>query len=396
MLRLHARSVRAVRAAADSGAAASRHATCAQPCAGDARRATRAERGALRGRREPLHADSRRTRAARTPGCSTSRRRSPSTPRRIRPTRLRCAAKAGRASWRAAWPGTTWPRRWDRRSTRTTCCASACTRCRWRRSGGCSTHPRTVDRGGGLPVHRALRQRARPDARAPIKGKLTGHLPRSGELTPDALRQCFGLPNRASLQIPGTRRASWSARPPRLCEACPHGDAYVAIKEASPIVGDDVRVMGDIGCYALGYLEPYAAIHSCLCMGAVDRHGDRRGARRHDALAVRDRRRHVHAFRHGAAARRRAREHRHQGVHSRQQHRRDDRRAADDGHGRAGRGPGRRARRAARAHPRRLAGAAEEGRERRASFASEIAYRGLSVIIARRACVTYAKTIKEH
>jgi len=29
-----------------------------------------------------------------------------------------------------------------------------------------------------------------------------------------------------------------------------------------------VRVMGDIGCYALGYLQPYQAIHSCVCMGS--------------------------------------------------------------------------------------------------------------------------------
>jgi indolepyruvate ferredoxin oxidoreductase alpha subunit len=26
--------------------------------------------------------------------------------------------------------------------------------------------------------------------------------------------------------------------------------------------------MGDIGCYSLGYLKPYQAIHSCLCMGS--------------------------------------------------------------------------------------------------------------------------------
>jgi indolepyruvate ferredoxin oxidoreductase alpha subunit len=101
----------------------------------------------------------------------------------------------------------------------------------------------------------------------PIKGKLTGHLPRSGELTPDVLRRSFGLPVGESLQIPGLDDVL-VGRPPRLCEACPHDDAYIAIKEAIADMGNDVRVMGDIGCYALGYLKPHQAIHSCLCMGA--------------------------------------------------------------------------------------------------------------------------------
>jgi indolepyruvate ferredoxin oxidoreductase alpha subunit len=101
----------------------------------------------------------------------------------------------------------------------------------------------------------------------PIRGKLTGHLPRSGELTPDALRHTFGLPERKTLQIPGLEEVL-VGRPPRLCDACPHDDAYTALNEALAGMGDDVRVMGDIGCYALGYLKPHQAIHSCVCMGS--------------------------------------------------------------------------------------------------------------------------------
>ena len=101
----------------------------------------------------------------------------------------------------------------------------------------------------------------------PIKGKMTGHLPRSGELTPDVLRRAFGLPAREALHVAGLDDVLVS-RPPRLCEGCPHDDAYDALNEALAGMGDDVRVMGDIGCYALGYLAPHRAIHSCLCMGA--------------------------------------------------------------------------------------------------------------------------------
>jgi indolepyruvate ferredoxin oxidoreductase, alpha subunit len=101
----------------------------------------------------------------------------------------------------------------------------------------------------------------------PIKGKLTGHLPRSGELAPDALKASFGVAVSASLQIPGLEGVL-VGRPPRLCDACPHTDAYAAIKAAIAGEGEGIRVMGDIGCYALGYLKPHQAIHSCLCMGA--------------------------------------------------------------------------------------------------------------------------------
>ncbi|MBE2252838.1 MAG: indolepyruvate ferredoxin oxidoreductase [Myxococcus sp.] len=101
----------------------------------------------------------------------------------------------------------------------------------------------------------------------PVKGKLTGHLPRMGELNPDVLREAFGLPVKASLTVPGLEEVL-RPRPPRLCDACPHGDSYELINEVRRELDASMRVMGDIGCYALGYSKPYQAIHSCLCMGS--------------------------------------------------------------------------------------------------------------------------------
>ena len=101
----------------------------------------------------------------------------------------------------------------------------------------------------------------------PIHGKLTGALPRMGELTQDTIRRCFGLPVAVSLQIEGLSDVL-VGRPPRLCDKCPHTDAYIAINQVLSQYGPGVRVMGDIGCYTLGYLHPYNAIHSCLCMGS--------------------------------------------------------------------------------------------------------------------------------
>lgn len=100
-----------------------------------------------------------------------------------------------------------------------------------------------------------------------IRGKLTGDLPRMGELSQDAIKPCFGLTVAPSLQLAGLADVL-VGRPPRLCDKCPHSDAYIAIKEVIAGLGDGVRVMGDIGCYSLGYLAPHQAIHSCLCMGS--------------------------------------------------------------------------------------------------------------------------------
>jgi len=101
----------------------------------------------------------------------------------------------------------------------------------------------------------------------PILGKLTGLLPRMGELSPDAVRRGFGLPVAPALQVPGLAEVL-VGRPPRLCDKCPHTDAYLALNEVIAEAGEGVRVMGDIGCYSLGALAPLRAIHSCLCMGS--------------------------------------------------------------------------------------------------------------------------------
>jgi indolepyruvate ferredoxin oxidoreductase alpha subunit len=51
-------------------------------------------------------------------------------------------------------------------------------------------------------------------------------------------------------------------RPPVLCAGCPHRGVFRTLKKL------DVLVTGDIGCYTLGCLPPYEAIHTTFCMGA--------------------------------------------------------------------------------------------------------------------------------
>ena len=96
-----------------------------------------------------------------------------------------------------------------------------------------------------------------------VEGRLTGALPRTGELNPDHVAAALGLPS-AQVYEPAKQLA---ARPPQLCQGCGHRDVYGALVEiinAYP----DARVFGDIGCYTLGALPPFKALSSCVDMGA--------------------------------------------------------------------------------------------------------------------------------
>jgi indolepyruvate ferredoxin oxidoreductase alpha subunit len=97
-----------------------------------------------------------------------------------------------------------------------------------------------------------------------IMGKESGHVPIDGELNPDIARKALGLDLKKGVSVAGL---TLPGRPPQLCQGCPHGDAYGAIKKA--LSGFERHIVtSDIGCYTLGALPPYSAIESCVCMGA--------------------------------------------------------------------------------------------------------------------------------
>jgi len=115
----------------------------------------------------------------------------------------------------------------------------------------------------GYPyLERYLRGIIPPDIE--IEGKLTGEVPREGELTPDNIRSALGLAAHHGLDLTGF---ALPQRPPRLCTGCPHGDSFHAIRSAID-ANESVFVASDIGCYSLGALPPYSAIETCVCMGA--------------------------------------------------------------------------------------------------------------------------------
>lgn len=96
-----------------------------------------------------------------------------------------------------------------------------------------------------------------------VKGKLDGTLLRDGELTPDSVGAVLGIVPDSEYAIPDVVQM----RPPALCQGCGHRDMYEALNNVLREY-ENPRVFGDIGCYTLGALPPFGAIHSCVDMGA--------------------------------------------------------------------------------------------------------------------------------
>lgn len=115
----------------------------------------------------------------------------------------------------------------------------------------------------GYPyVERCLRGIYGVPGRA-IRGKLDGTLAPDGEMTADRVRVALGLAPLESLEAAG----GLPPRPPQLCAGCPHGDTFRAVVDAIGME-EDRLLFSDIGCYTLGAFPPYRAVHTCVDMGA--------------------------------------------------------------------------------------------------------------------------------
>ena len=100
-----------------------------------------------------------------------------------------------------------------------------------------------------------------------ILGKMTGHMPRSGENSRDSVNTAVA----AFMNLPAPAEPADAApplpvRPPVLCAGCPHRASFYAVKQA--MKGRKTVFCGDIGCYTLGNAMPLDMVDTCLCMGA--------------------------------------------------------------------------------------------------------------------------------
>jgi indolepyruvate ferredoxin oxidoreductase alpha subunit len=98
-------------------------------------------------------------------------------------------------------------------------------------------------------------------------------LPRSGEYNLETimpvLEEVFGKKHKVNLKAHKLRvdRAVHGLPPrkPVWCPGCPHRSTFYAVRK---VFGEKPIFAGDIGCYILGVLEPYAMQDFCISMGA--------------------------------------------------------------------------------------------------------------------------------
>ena len=84
--------------------------------------------------------------------------------------------------------------------------------------------------------------------------------PAYGEMTPDVIRKAVYGKTFESLE---TDEELLVPRPPTFCSGCPHRGLFYELGKRK-----DVVITGDIGCYTLGFAEPYNAMDCVVCMGA--------------------------------------------------------------------------------------------------------------------------------
>lgn len=91
-----------------------------------------------------------------------------------------------------------------------------------------------------------------------VHGKDT--FPSFGELTPDVIR--LSVYGKMLDSVDGSTD-KLVPRPPSLCAGCPHRGMFYELGKLK-----NTMISGDIGCYTLGFAEPYNAMDINLCMGA--------------------------------------------------------------------------------------------------------------------------------
>uniref|UniRef100_A0A7C3EVZ3 Indolepyruvate oxidoreductase subunit IorA n=1 Tax=Candidatus Methanomethylicus mesodigestus TaxID=1867258 RepID=A0A7C3EVZ3_9CREN len=109
-----------------------------------------------------------------------------------------------------------------------------------------------------------------------VYGKLSGHLPREGELNYSiveaALARLLDLPRETvpeeKLRIAEEAEKILTPRVLTMCAGCPHRGAYYAAKKATRTAANGrYLAIGDIGCYTLGMYPPLKFMQDVFCMG---------------------------------------------------------------------------------------------------------------------------------
>lgn len=110
-----------------------------------------------------------------------------------------------------------------------------------------------------------------------IYGRMSGHLPREGELDPTIIGRALAdllnmeAPCKPRLRLEAETNKILFDRMLTLCAGCPHRATVYALKQAVKEVKGDLKgvvVNGDIGCYGLAHAPPLSFEDTYFCMGA--------------------------------------------------------------------------------------------------------------------------------
>jgi len=93
-------------------------------------------------------------------------------------------------------------------------------------------------------------------------GKVSGAVPRVGELTPDRVQGIIAAFLNPGLEAAAALKTAPRGQRPSLCAGCSHRASFFAIKDTFP----RGIFPSDIGCYTLGM--NLGAVDTCHCMGA--------------------------------------------------------------------------------------------------------------------------------
>ncbi|MEM3256593.1 MAG: indolepyruvate ferredoxin oxidoreductase subunit alpha [Thermoplasmatales archaeon] len=124
-----------------------------------------------------------------------------------------------------------------------------------------------LEEGGPFIEEQVLAQCAIDGLKKKFYGKINGFVPYEYEMDVDRvasiLSRIFGI----EFHVPEAK--SFPPRPPALCPGCPHRATYYVAKLALRQKGiKNAVIPTDIGCYTLGYYEPYAMGDFLLSMGS--------------------------------------------------------------------------------------------------------------------------------
>jgi len=125
-----------------------------------------------------------------------------------------------------------------------------------------------VEEGGPFLEEQVLSLCALRTINRKFYGKLNGYVPTSYEMDVDRvvgfLSEIYGIEHKNTDGVP-----TLPNREPVLCPGCPHRATYYVAKMAMKQRGlRDIIAPTDIGCYTLGYYEPYQVGDFCFSMGS--------------------------------------------------------------------------------------------------------------------------------